>query len=223
MDCMRSFLAALAGTVVLTGIANAQPPATGQSPTINRIYVEGIAQAAFGNVTSESYGGEVGFTITPRLQVFVEAGQVRNAAPSDAGASAQVIAAWVSRTQSNVTSSVREPVTFGLGGLRFRFPLSTGKFEPYLAGGGGIARVTKDATFTVAGTDVTNSLNQFGVVLGSDLAGSETKPMLTVGGGVVWLAGQHLVVDFQYRYGRVFTSVQGLNVNRVGVGFGVRF
>lgn len=220
---MRSFLAALAGIVAVSGIAHAQPPATGQSPAIKRIYVEGIAQAAFGNVTSGSYGGEVGFTIQPRLQVFVEAGQVRNTATDDATASAQLIAGFVSRTQSNVAFGVRQPVTFGLGGLRYRFPLSSGAFEPYLVGGGGAARVTKDVTFTVAGTDVTNSLSQFGVVLGSDLAGSETKPMLTVGGGVVWLAGQHFIVDFQYRYGRVFTSDQGLNVNRAGIGLGVRF
>jgi hypothetical protein len=223
MDCMRVFLGALAGVVLLAGTANAQPPATGQPPTAGKIYIEAIAQAALGNVTSESFGGEVGFTITSRWQVFVEAGQVRNVAPSAVGASAQVIVGFLLRTQSNVTSSVREPVTFGLGGLRFRFPLSSGKFEPYLVGGGGVARVTKDVTFTVAGTDVTNSLSQFGVVLGSDLAGSETKPMLTVGGVVAWLSGQHLIVDFQYRYGRVFTSDQGLNVNRVGVGFGVRF
>lgn len=66
-------------------------------------------------------------------------------------------------------------------------------------------------------------MGQFGAVLGSDLSGTENKPMLTIGGGVAWLAWQRLVIDFQYRYGRVFTADQGTNVNRAGTGIGVRF
>ena len=47
--------------------------------------------------------------------------------------------------------------------------------------------------------------------------------MLTLGGGVAWPLWQRVVVDFQYRYGRIFTEDQGTNVNRAGVGLGVRF
>jgi hypothetical protein len=43
--------------------------------------------------------------------------------------------------------------------------------------------------------------------------------MLAVGGGVAW---ERLVIDFQYRYGRVFTSDQALNLHRAGRGVGVR-
>ena len=58
--------------------------------------------------------------------------------------------------------------------------------QPYVLGGVGFARVTKKVVFAVGGTDVTSTLTQFGVVLGSDLSGEFTKPMLTVGGGVAW-------------------------------------
>src|SRR5262249_1419917 len=95
--------------------------------------------------------------------------------------------------------------------------------EPYILGGFGLARVKKDASFTVGGTDVTGNLQQFGVVLGTDLTGSETKPMFSLGLGVAWPAWRQLVIDFGYRYGRVFTSGEGLNMNRAGVGVGVRF
>jgi opacity protein-like surface antigen len=47
--------------------------------------------------------------------------------------------------------------------------------------------------------------------------------MLTVGGGVAWPVWQRVIVDFQYRYGRVFAAGQGINVNRAGAGLGVRF
>jgi opacity protein-like surface antigen len=83
--------------------------------------------------------------------------------------------------------------------------------------------VKKDVSFTVNGADVTSTLPQLGVVLGTDLSGSETKPMLSLGVGVVWPVWQKLIVDFQYRYGRVFTSDQGLNLSRAGIGIGVRF
>jgi hypothetical protein len=70
---------------------------------------------------------------------------------------------------------------------------------------------------------VTANLAPYGVVLGADLSGSYTKPMATVGLGVMWPAWQRLVLDFQYRYGRIFADGQGINVSRAGLGFGVRF
>lgn len=61
------------------------------------------------------------------------------------------------------------------------------------------------------------------VTLGSDLSGTSTKPMLTLGGGAVWPAWQSLIVDFQYRWGRIFAEDAGITTNRAGVGLGVRF
>ena len=46
-------------------------------------YVEGVIQSAFGNVTSQSYGAEVGFTVRPNLQVFGEVGRVRDVATAE--------------------------------------------------------------------------------------------------------------------------------------------
>ena len=52
------------------------------------------------------------------------------------------------------------------------------------------------------------------VTIGSDLSGDVTKPMLMLGGGVVWPAWQRLVIDFRYRYGRIFTESQAITVSR---------
>lgn len=183
-------------------------------------YVEAVAQSAFGNVTSQSFGAEAGVTVAKQLQVFVDVGQVRDTSPSTLGANAQIIAGFLSQGQSGVGFSVRQPVTFGVAGVRYGFP--NGKFEPYVLGGGGVARVKRDVAFTIGGSDVTSGLQQYGVALGTDLSGSETKAMISAGAGVAWLAWQRLVVDFQYRYGRVLTD-EGLNINRAGIGVGVRF
>ena len=214
-----TLFAALVVAVAWPGVSAGQTY-TGSSES--RGYVEAVAQSAFGNVTSQSFGGEAGITISPGIQIFVEGGQVRDASTTDLGGSAQVIAGFLSKTQSGVSFQVKEPITFGAGGIRYIFPV-TSVLQPYVLGGGGAARIKKDAKFLVSGSDITSNLDQFGVVLGTDLSGSETKPLLTLGGGVAWPLWQRLVVDFQYRYSRVFATGQGINVNRAGVGLGVRF
>jgi len=212
---MRSFAILLVGTFTLSGVASAQTSAA--APSYG--YAEVIAQSAFGNVTSQSYGAEVGFNANSNLQVFGEFGRVANAATSDLGVSAQKI---VTALGSGFTVTSKEPITFGLVGVRYLMA-SSSPLKPYVLAGGGIAKVKNDVVFSNGGTDVTANLAQFGVVLGTDLSGSETKPMLSLGAGAVWLVGGHFMVDLQYRFGRVFASDAGITVHRAGVGIGVRF
>ena len=214
---MRSFLAVLAAIIVSSGVAHAQPAAAAPS----KGYVEGVAQSAFGNVTSQSFGVEGGVAVAGRLQVFGEVGKVRDTSPKSIGANAQLMAGFLSQTQSNVAFSVRQPATFGIGGVRYAMP--SGRIEPYVMAGAGMASVKRDVKFTVGATDVTSTLETLGVKLGTDLSGSETKPMISFGGGVAWAGWQRLVVDLQFRYGRILTESQGLNVARAGIGVGVRF
>ena len=218
---MRSFVALAIGMLALSGVASAQTPA--RASDTDHGYVEGVVQSAFGNVTSQSYGAELGFTVIPNVQVFVEAGMVRDAATASIGTAAQLMAGVVSQTQANVAFRVKEPVTFGVAGLKFVVP-TTGSIRPYVLGGGGMASVKQDVTFTVGGSDVTSTLaSQYGVQLGSDLSGTFTKPMVVAGAGAMWPAWQHLVVDIQFRFGRIFAEDGGINVSRAGVGVGVRF
>lgn len=214
---MRS-CSVLAVGLALGTVMHAQSPA----PAPGRGYVEGVAQSAFGHVTSQSFGGELGVTLTPTMQVFIEAGVVRDAATADIGAAAQAIAGSVAQSAGNVSFKMKEPVSFGLAGMRYLVPVSS-RAQPYVMGGAGVARVKNDFSISVGGADVTGNLSQYGVVLGSDLSGSVTKPMVGVGAGVAWPIWEYVVVDFQYRYGRVFTEGQAANINRAGVGIGIRF
>ena len=213
---MRSFVILTVGMLTVSGVAHAQSAA-------GKGYVEGVAQSAFGNATSQSYGAEGGFAVTPGLWIFVEGGQIRNVATEAVGTAAQLIASFLAETQpAAVAFQVKEPVTFATVGLKYEM-LVDGKAQPYVMVGGGMARVKQDATFSVGGTDVTGNLQQYFVVLGTDLSGTSTKPMLTLGAGVAWPAWKRLVLDLQYRYGRIFADDQGINVNRAGLGVGVRF
>jgi len=100
-------------------------------------------------------------------------------------------------------------VTFGAAGLRYVIAVPGSKVEPYVLAGAGIAKVKQDATFTVGGTDVTASLSQFNAVLGSDLSGSFNKPIIVFGGGVTYPVWQQLIVDFQFRFGRILAEDEG--------------
>ncbi len=194
--------------------------AYGQTPTAaddSRGYIEAVAQSAFGNVTSQSFGGEIGVTIKPGLQLAVDAGYVRDTATSDLSTSAARIAADLAAKAGGASYHVKQPVTFGVVELKYLLPVDQSRFAPYVMVGGGAARVEKDVTFTVA----SGSVGDY-VVLGTDLAGSETKGMFSAGVGVELLFGRMFLVDVQYRFGRVFTT-DGLNLNRAGAGVGVRF
>ncbi len=92
-------------------------------------------------------------------------------------------------------------MAFGNVGVRWLIPVADSKIQPYVMAGGGIAKVSQNATFTVGGTDVTGNLSQYNIVLGSDLSGSFTKPMFVLGGGVAYPVWQQLVLDFQFRFG----------------------
>jgi len=216
---MRLVFALLVSTIALGGVAHAQTGAAA-----DKGYVEAVGQSSFGNVTSQNFGAEVGFTIAPHLQVFAEIGKTRDVATTALGSNAQRMAGALLTVDPNTSYSVKEPVTFGAFGLRFLVPVS-GKAQPYLLGGGGIAKVTPDVKFFVAGSDVTANLQQapYYVVLGSDLSGSSTKPMFVVGGGVAYPVWKQLLLDFQVRFGRILAEDEAITVGRAGLGIGVRF
>jgi opacity protein-like surface antigen len=215
---MRYVVAIVIGAALSVNLAHAQT-ATGDP---EHGYVEAVAQSAFGNVTSQSYGVEVGYSLEPAVQIFAEGGRTRDVATSELGNAAQLIAGALSQTQSGVSFTVREPVTFGAAGVRYLFDSGT-KVRPYALAGFGIARVKHDVAFNVGSTDVTSSISQYGIVLGTDLTGSFTKPMLLLGAGATYPAWRQLVFDFQFRYGRIFAPDSGINVSRAGIGVGFVF
>ena len=229
---MRSVVTAILLTVLsgMTGAARAQTPSTPGAPDSG--YVALVMQSAFGNVTSQSYGAEIGVKVATNVQLFVEGGQIRNVAPTALGTNAQTIAGALTLTETGVGFSVREPVAFVAGGVKYLIPAAGSKVAPYVLGGFGVASGRRDVTFTVGGADVTSSLERFGIVLGTDLSGEFTRPMLVLGGGVAWPVWQRLVVDLQFRFGRISAESQetptqphdaAVSSGRAGIGLAVRF
>src|SRR5437868_12729667 len=88
----RSIGGAILASMAFAGAAHAQSAAPTPAAAPDKGYAEVVAQSAFGNVTSQSFGGEFGVAVRPGVQIFVDAGRIRDAAPSALGSSAQRIA-----------------------------------------------------------------------------------------------------------------------------------
>jgi opacity protein-like surface antigen len=218
---MRSLIPFTLAILVTAAAAHAQTGAAPDKPD-QPFYAEIVAHSAFGNVTSQSYGFEFGANWRPNVDIFVEVGHTRDAATAAHGASALRIAGAVTNLQSAaVTFTAKQPVTFGGAGLRYRIP-TEGRVHPYVLAGGGVANVNNNVAFQLGGVDATGTISQY-VSLGTDLSGSATKPMVTLGGGVVVPVHGNIVFDLQYRFGRIFDGDSSIDLSRAGAGLGVRF
>jgi hypothetical protein len=215
---MKTLTAASVVWLLFAGIAAAQVgPSSADAPAG---YVGIVGQSAFGNVTSQSFGVEGGWAVMPSFVVFGEAGRVLDAAPASVGDAAQLIAGAIQ--QANVAFKVKEPITFFAAGVKY-VVWSSGKLQPYLLAGFGLAQVKPNVEFTVGGTNVNGTLDQFGIVLGSDLSGTSTKPMMEVGAGAVYPLGDRVYADAEFRYNRVFIPGAAIPFSRAGLGLGLRF
>jgi len=165
--------------------------------------------------------GEVGMRTWRNLDISAEGGWFQNAATSDQKSLATLLAGFLQTTQGQpATADVKMPVGFLTVNGRWVFE-SQRRFRPYVLAGVGGARLNVNSEFTLGGSDVTDSLPQYGVTLGQDLTGHSSHPAFVFGGGVLVPYGKWYV-DAGYRV----TTIAGdetVTVQRFNIGFGARF
>jgi len=141
-----------------------------------------------------AFGGEIGTRVTDRLNVFGEVLDATDVATRRRIGTAMSVATALQAAQGvPATGTLKAPTVLIMGGLRYVFHQS-GDLRLFVQGAGGVARVTFQPTFTLAGADITSQLAQFGVTLGADLAGTATKAAFGGGLGLelergVWYIG----------------------------------
>lgn len=169
-----------------------------------------VGTTSFGTATSSTFGGRADIGLGGNLQVVMEGGRMADVKSplfdlldfADVGVQ---LSAW-----------------YGEGGVRFIASPHSG-VRPYGEATAGFAKLNPHVT----GLD--------GIALGiaktALTALDTTKPMLGVGGGVVFQGGP-LSLDVGYRYKRIYTgnsiatvlnAGSDIHVNQVRVGVGVRF
>jgi opacity protein-like surface antigen len=197
----------LALTLASAAVASAQTPATaGSTP----YYAEFDFAATLGHKSDIAVGGEFGFRLSPDIDVFVEGGHIGNAATSKMEEDADRIAAAVGATANTISK-----IDYFDAGLRYHWPASR-TVDPYVALGFGIAHVKNETTL---------SQNADLVQFGTDLNGSEIRPILMIGGGATVALARKYFLDLSYRFGAVFLGDDsGVNkTQRAQIGIGIRF
>jgi len=198
------------------------PAATSTDP----YYAAFTVGATLGQTTGAVFGAEGGWSLNPSWDLFVEAGRMSNAKTEKTDVAASTISQYLAGLTGGATTfDAKVRVPYVDVGARYKLPMRARfPLQPYVGVGIGAAKVSPNVTFTVNGTNVTaRLLDTFGVQLGSDLSGSQTKAFLTVGLGTQFRPLASRLGHVSYRYGRVFLPDQELNTNRVQVGIGVRF
>jgi len=204
--------------VSLTGAARAQS-------TDRPFSVQGTFGVTFGP-SDRTFSGEFGYKLNREWEVFFEAGQMHNVVGGLTEDRAQLVA-----NEINGSTDPRESAAFYDGGIKYLFVPFGGGYVPYVGLGGGVAHVTKDVTFSVNGTELTEEQlhDLYGVRLGNDLAGSTTKGLFVIGVGVFRNFSGRYFFDVSYRYGLIFPksgTIEGdeaLNTQRLQFGVGYRF
>ncbi len=107
-------------------------------------------------------------------------------------------------------------ITFVDAGLRYHWPASV-NVDPYVALGVGLAHVKNETTLS-ANSDL--------VQFGSDLNGTQNRPIIMIGGGATVGFAKRYFLDLSYRFGAVLATGDASSVNktqRAQVGIGIKF
>jgi opacity protein-like surface antigen len=181
-------------------------PAAAQEP--QRGYVVGFGGVGATEVTSPYFGGSVGFNVTPDLIITAEVSRsqdvLSNFTKEDLGLAAQSASNEIGLPFS---TKVKMPTNFVTGGVRYLIPVSW-MARPYVSATAGIAHMTPQPTFTLAGVDVTSiSMQQEPL---KTAFRNETRPMATVGGGLAVTVARHVTFDVGYLFSGIFINTDYL-------------
>lgn len=169
-----------------------------------------VGTSTFGSAVSPTFGGRVGFDLTPNIQVIGEAGRLAD------------IKSPLFDLLDFTDLRLRVSALYGEGGVRFlASPHSI--VRPYGEATAGFARL--DAGLSGFGGRTDAIINTATNLINS------TRPMLGAGAGILFQGGP-LSLDIGYRYKKISAGnaiVAALNggrdyrVNQVRIGVGVRF
>jgi hypothetical protein len=221
----------MAATLISATVATAQTPssasqsqsASAAAPSVNLWYLGVMTGVTFVDHSSGLIGAEAGARVWKNLDITGELGWMNDVVTTAQMQATAPIVTFLKTSQGdNPSATVKVPVLYSAVGARWVFEEVGGHVRPYAQFAIGGARVERQSTFILNGQDITSSLPQYGVTLGSDLTGTDSH--LAVGGGV------GVVIPYGMWYGSAgyhFLSIripsQATTVNEIRFSFGARF
>jgi opacity protein-like surface antigen len=219
MQFARVAILSIAG-MLCASVTQAQTTTQGGN---ERMAVEVTGGPTLGHKSSGFVGGEFTWRLMPKLDIFVEGGHMANVGTQALDDNANVIANAVGAT---VSSSAIKVNHFDAG-IKFWIDPIVQKALPYFVFAVGAASTTTEVNFAVNGTVVDPAA--LGVQLGGDLSGSNTKAIITIGGGIAIPIAARYYVDLGYRFGGILSNTSdiendtAIKSQRIIFGFGARF
>lgn len=218
-----SVLAALAIAGVLPSDAAAQTAAPASSSLFaGRLSIGAIVGAAAVQNVGGSFGGEISYTVTDAIDIFGEGAMFQDVVTRRRLDRVPTITNFLQSSQGKTaTGTLTAPAGYGGGGVRVTL-MQGRSLRPYVAFAAGSARIALTPAFTLGGTDVTASLSQYGIALGSDLTGDISAAAFGGGGGVR-INKPRFYIDGGVRLTSIRTPDQPTNVLRGELRAGLRF
>jgi opacity protein-like surface antigen len=210
-------LAATLGIGARSAQAQVQPGAAD-----SKLYVEFNFGPTLGHKSNAFVGGELGYRLTPDLDLIVDISHMGNVGTTELDNRAALIANFLGGT----ASTAYKANTFAFG-ARYKIPVSA-NVSPYVLGAVGVANVNTEVLFTVNGTTIDPGTRP-DLQLGTDLSGSTNRALLVIGFGVNVPFKQRFFGDLGYRYGQIFSktldteTLGSIATQRIVLGVGVRF
>jgi hypothetical protein len=226
-----TWIVGLAAAIACAAPASAQTPAT---PSAAASTVAPIINLAYGGLLTGTesvhnsggvIGAEAGARVWGNLDVFAEGGSLSDVVTQSQLDVASPLTKYLQNTQAKAaTANVKMPAIYGGVGARWVFENVNigGLARPYAQFSVGAARVERQPTFTLGGSDITSSLGQYGVTLGADMTATDKRAAFTTGFGVL-VPVRFLYVDVGYRMTSIRLPGDPINVSRFNIGVGARF
>ena len=200
-DVMTSFRSVSLSAVALVAVLVAAPAAA-QTDQRQRGFAIGFGGATLTEVNAPVFGGSVGVNLTPDIQITGDFGRMQDVFANFTREDLGILEGdMLTEEGVNLTTKIKMPTTYAIGGVRFLLPTSN-PIRPYLTAGGGVAHLHPKLNFVADGLDITSLLMQEPDFNTSFKA--ETRPMVTGGAGVTFAVARHLTVDLGYKYSRIF-------------------
>jgi opacity protein-like surface antigen len=171
-----------------------------------------------GAVFSTAFGVKAD-KIYPKLQIVGEGGRMMNIMPSSVANGIEVVAAKVADAKGGKGSSkASASANYGMAGVRYPLREVSGA-QTFTEFSVGVARVQSHVSAQIRGSatlqgDISSLVNT-----PFTAAGTQTKPMVAIGGGMTLGVTKSAAIEMGYRYVRVFTKAPAINMSKVFGGF----
>lgn len=185
-------------TITVLLLAATAAPAVAQ--VAHPVTIRGFGGVSFMSETGGIFGAGLGVRLGRHLEAIGEVGRLTNILPRQIQRELDQAARLMQPTYGPLSIDASAPAVYTFGGLRTTWTAHT-RVAFFVDGGGGVAHGTSAIEARAGSTDVSSSVRA-----ALRIKHSETRGLVTVGGGVFVPLTGRLGLDLGYRYMRIFTE-----------------